>query len=129
MGQGNYDHPSYLTRQQVHLGLTTAGASGTSLITNYTNQMRLRNVVATVAVAGTSGTTGHKLDVFVGTSSVGTITLGTSAVQATGTSGDLNTIVPIGSPVFTKNGTDATGTARVVMELHTDPSATWVGNG
>lgn len=127
MPQGNYDHPSYLTRTQVVLGNTTAGASGTSLVTNFTNQMRLRNVMATVVTAGTTSGSASKVDIFVGTASVGTITLSTNTANSTGTTGDLNTIVAAATQVFVKNGTDATAVARIVAEMHVDPSATWLG--
>lgn len=126
MAQGNYDHSSYLTRVATPLHVTTAGNGGTSGIKTFPMAMRLRNVAATVRVAGTSAGTGHKVDIFVGTSSVGTIALNTLAIGVQGTSGDLNTLVPVGTKVYTVNGTDATGTADVVAEMHVDPSTgTW----
>ena len=51
---GAYDNPSYLTRQQIVLGQTTAGANGTSLITSLspTSGVRVRNASAIVVTAG-----------------------------------------------------------------------------
>lgn len=60
MAQGPLDHPSYLTRQTILLGKTTAGAStiqytgthGGSLVFPF--DIRVRNVVASVDVTGTA---------------------------------------------------------------------------
>ncbi len=125
MAKGNYDHPAYLARLAV--GVTsTAGASGTSGQISFPSAMVLRNVAATVRTAGTSAGTGHKVDIFVGTASVGTIALNTLTAGQNGTSGDLNTLVPAGTTVALKNGTDATGVTHVVMEMHVDPTTgTW----
>lgn len=122
---GPYDHPAYLARLAV--GVTsTAGASGTSGQITFPSAMRLRNCCATVRTAGTSATTGNKVDIFVGTASVGTVALGTGAAGTNGTSGDLNTLVPAGTTVALKNGTDATGVAHVLMEMHIDSTTgTW----
>lgn len=146
MGQGNYDHPSYLARQQVTLGRTTAGANGTSGVRAFTNNERLRNVVAVVGTAGTSATSGNQIiigcvgtctqfgttgvgTVGTATTTLGTIVLGTSTALSFATSGDLNVCINAGSVVYLKNGTDATGVAEVTGEMHVDPLGTWVGNG
>lgn len=146
MGQGNYDHPSYLARQQVSIGKTTAGANGTSGQRSYTNNQRLRNVSAAVITAGTSATTGNQIiigcvgtctqfgttgvgTVGTATTTLGTIVLGTSAANVIATSGDLNTCLNAGALLYLKNGTDATGVAEVTGEMHVDPLGTWVGNG
>lgn len=121
MATGNYDHPAYLARMAVGI-TTTAGASGTSGQISFPSAMRLRNVSVTARVAGTSATTGHKVDLFVGTASVGTLALNTQAAGYVGTMGDLNTLVPVGTVIATKNGTDATGTCHVLMEMHIDPT-------
>lgn len=128
MGQGNYDHPSYLTRQQIVLGQTVAGANGTSLQTIFNSQMRIRNVSGCVTVAGTVGTNVRDI-IFSGTTALGTITYGTNGVNigATGTSGDLNATIPVGTVLAVKNGADATGVTQVVLEAYLDESATWTG--
>ena len=126
MASGGYDHPAYLARQVVPLHVTVAGASGTSGTHAFPMAMRLRNVSAIVRVAGTSAGAGHKADVFVGTSSVGSIALNTLAAFVQSTSGDLNTLVPAGTKVYTVGGTDATGTCEVCAEMHVDATTgTW----
>ena len=125
MSQGNYDHPTYLTRQQLALGRTTAGAAGTSLQKAFTNDMRIRNVSALVITAGTATT--HNLTVRNGTTSVGLITLSTSTALTVTTSGDLNYLLPKGSVLNVLNGADATGVADVTVEAHTDAQSNWVG--
>lgn len=146
MGQGNYDHPSYLARQQVNLGRTTAGANGTSGARAFTNNERLRNVTAVIGTAGTSATTGNLLivgcvgtctqfsaagvgTVGTATTTLGSITLGTSTALSVATSGDLNVCLNAGAVLYLKNGTDATGVVEVTGEMHVDPLGTWVGNG
>lgn len=127
MGQGPYDHPSYLTRQALCLGLTTAGNGGTSLRKSFPNDMRIRNISATVQTAGTSASPGHALTVRNGTTSIGLLALGTATQNGTVTSGDLNFTLPKGSVLNFLNGTDATGVADVVVEAHLDPAGNWVG--
>lgn len=147
MGAGNYDHPSYLARQQVSLGRTTAGANGTSPNAKaFTNNQRLRNVTAVVGTAGTSATSGNQViigcvgtctqfgttgvgTVGTATTTLGTIVLGTSTANSVATSGDLNVCLNAGAVLYLKNGTDATGVAEVTAEMHVDPLGTWVGNG
>lgn len=125
MAQGNYDHPSYITRQLVPLGNTTAGANGTSCRTSFPIAMRIRNASVTVVTAGTSATTGNKVDIYNGTSSIGSVTLGTNTAGYVGTSGDLNSTLAVGTVLACKNGTDATGVANVMLEMHIDQSGTW----
>jgi hypothetical protein len=131
MAQGNYDHPSYLTRQQIHLGATTAAATGTSCRMAPISNLRIRNVLATVQTAGTftGGTAGFA--VYVNTTSLGTITLSTNLAGYTGSSGDLNTTLTAGTGNANQfyvicNG-DATLVARLTLEAYLDPSATWTG--
>lgn len=124
---GAYTHPSYLTRQQINLGKSTAGASGTSCyFSTPVSNFRVRNVAAIVQTAGTSVTTNTILN---GTTSIGTIVV-TSAAPAGSvfTSGDLNATVTSGTALSFKNGTDATCVVQVVAECYLDPSAVWTGN-
>lgn len=78
---------------------------------------RLTKVTAWVSTAGTAA--GHKLDVFVGTASVGTIALGTatagSKVQAT-----INTDVPAETSMSVKTGADIVGKADVTYSVEGD---------
>lgn len=125
MGQGNYDHPSYITRQQINLGNTTAGNGTVGIRFSPLSNLRVRNVSATVMTAGTSA--GHILTIKNGTTSVGSITLSTNTAGFVGTSGDLNTTVTAGTVLSVTNGTDATGVASVAAEAYLDPQATWTG--
>jgi hypothetical protein len=124
MAQGNYDHPSYLTRQQFLLGRTVAGAAGTNcyFATPASNWV-VRKVSAIVVTAGTSVTTNTILN---GTTSIGTIAV-TSAAAAGSvfTSADLNTLITAGTAISFKNGTDATCVVQVVAEANLDVAATW----
>lgn len=144
--QGNYDHPSYLTRQMIALDVSTAGANGTSATISFPVNMRLRTVASTVRVAGTSATSGNQAQLlYIGTSVQGynlspvvlttsttTATLGvanngTSTAVSVNTSSDLNALLIAGGVLAVKNGTDATGTCKCVLEMYLDPSATWTG--
>jgi hypothetical protein len=149
MGQGNYDHASYLTRQVVSL-TSTAGASGTSGYKSFISDMRIRKGAWTVRTAGTSsgagaeaflmcigtyvtgfatGLIGTALTTTTGTNTIGTIaTLGSSVAGISGTSTDFNFRVVAGSVLAIKGGTDATSVVDVSLEAYLDPEATWTGN-
>lgn len=135
MGQGPYDHPSYLARQQICLGRTTAGAAGTSILYTFPSAMRLRTVTCGVITAGTVVGTGAGLgaagiSLLNGTAIVsGTLSLSTNAKGVFATSGDLNYTVPAGGTLAVVNGTDATFVGIVNLEAHLDPGASWTGNG
>lgn len=146
--QGNYDHPSYLTRQQIDLGVTTAGNAGTSQGKAFISDMRIRKAIATVRTAGTSsgagnavsllcigtyvsgyatGLIGTALTTSSGTNTLATIALGSSAAYTTTTSTDMDVKIQAGAVLVLKNGTDATGVAQVTVESYIDPGATWTG--
>lgn len=146
--QGNYDHPSYLTRQAIGLGVTTAGASGTSAGRSFISDMRLRKASACVRVAGTSAAGGNAVSILcvgtylsgyatgligtalttnTGTNTLATIALGSSTAYSVTTSTDMDVNIKAGAVLLLKNGTDATGTADITLEAYLDPSATWTG--
>lgn len=147
MGQDNYNHPSYLTRQQIAMANTIATASGTSAHRAFLSNMRLRAWNATIVTAGTIGTNVAAILQAVGTNilqitstavttSTGTVNLGTAAFSTNGTGigfgasvADQNCILPAGTVVSVKNGLDATAVTAVTLEAYLDPSATWTGNG
>lgn len=128
MAQGNYDHPSYLTRQLLAF-LTAAGANGTSGSISLPWDVRIHQLSVVVATAGTSSGAGNQVFVLNGTSTVGSpIVLGSGTAGTTGTSGDLNTKITAGSLISLKNGTDATGVVRAVLEYNIAPdTGTWLG--
>lgn len=130
MGQGNYDHPSYLTRQQIVFGRTTAGAGGTSIRCTFPSAMRLRSVSCMVVTAGTVGTAAAAGIVIQqdGTAK-GTIALTTNVAGVVGTVGSLNVTIPANGTLSFVNGTDATFVGYVSAEMHLDPGATWTGEG
>jgi len=136
MGAGNYDHPSYITRQNLFLGRTTAGAGGTSILYTPITAMRIRTLTAGVITAGTVvgtgvGAAGPCVSVQVNGSLVagGTVALSTNAKGVFGTTADLNYACPAGGTLSIVNGTDATLVATVQLEYHNDPVGTWLGNG
>lgn len=138
---GAYDNPSYLTRQQVSLGKTVAGANGTGLIKAWpVSNVRLRNVASIITVIGTSAGAGNDTILYcigtctqysaagvgtqgTGTTALSTFTNGTSSVGSVSTSGDLNVTINQGSLLIAKNGTDASGSVDLVAELHIDPNS------
>jgi hypothetical protein len=129
MATGPYTDPSFLVRQQIVLGPVTAAASGTSChIAFPASNMRIRNVAATVAVAGTIGTNVAAI-IFAGTSAIATCAFGTAGntIGATVNSGDANATVAAGTVLSVKNGLDATATTRVVIEAHIDPASSFTG--
>lgn len=122
MAQGAYDHPTYLTRQMLMLGRTTAGANGTSCQVAFPSAMRIRNVAVMVITAGTSTDT---VTIQNGTTSIGNIVLGTGAALTTATSSDLNSTLAVGTSLNIKNGTDATRVIQVTAEAHLDQGASF----
>ena len=130
MPSGKYDHPTFLTRQAFVM-LTTAGANGTSATMTLPWDINVHQMRATVVTAGTSATTGHQVFLLSGTTSVtnSSIALNTLTAGQGGTTGDLATKITAGTLISLKNGTDATGVARVVLEWNQSPdTATWLGN-
>lgn len=146
--QGNYDHPSYLTRQAVDLDVVLAGASGTSAAVSFISDMRLRAASATVRVAGTSSGSGAQANlIYIGTSyqgygtlggtntlstntttaTLGSIALGSSTANTSIAFADMNARLVAGGVLAIKNGTDATATCKIMLEMYLDPAATWTG--
>lgn len=123
---GTYDHPSYLTRQQVYLGLTVAGNASTSVYWGApASSVRVRKIALKPTVLTTAATT---CTVLVGTASVGAIAVTSALGTATYVvSSDLNATVPLGTMFSIKNGTDATGTFTVWAEMYLDPASDWTG--
>lgn len=132
------DHPSYLVRQRLELGVSTAGANTISSYTAVIFPMRVRGGVAYSIVAGTSATSGHQAQVlYYGTSvqgtttttttaTLGTVNLGTATAAPSFTEGpqnftDFNAYLEPNGYLALKNGTDATGTYKVSLEWYHDP--------
>lgn len=110
----SYDAPNYNVRDE-RFNAAVGGAASTEYAKFRMFQAaRLKRVHAIVTVAGT--TTGHALDVFHGTNSVGNIPLGLSAAGAIVRSAILNEIFPTLDQVSVKTRLDATGVADVIYE-------------
>ena len=125
MAQGNYDHPSYLTRQQIFLGRTVAGANGTSCQIGFpVSNMRIRTVGLNVVTAGTATDT---VTFQAGTSSIGSLVMPNPAANTVVVSTDLNFTLAQGTNFNVKNGADATRVVSVVLEAYIDPASTWTG--
>ena len=143
MSQGNYDHPSYIARQQLHLGTTTVGASKTDqLFTPPASNVRIRACSALVNIAGTgaatvalfaigTGTTytSTSSSTFTTTSTIGTATLSTSAAgTVVAISTDANLTINSGGRLVSITGTDATVQSKIIAEAYVDPMSGWTGN-
>lgn len=113
-----YDSPDFnLKRERVHL--TTAGASAvTGKFTSFATLL-LKRMKANVITAGTSSGAGNKVDLYVGTASVATVTLGSSTADTVSSDVDLTAIAAVapGTVISFKNGTDATGVAGICLEF------------
>jgi|SRR6185312_5191112 len=138
MARGNPTHPSYLTRQRIALGVSTAGNATVSGGTPVLWDIQVRTAMASARVAGTA--TGHQAQLLcvgtfingttttTGTGTIGTVSLGTSAAYAVATSSDFQTKVLQGSTLLMKNGTDATGTYDLAAEVYISPdTGAWTG--
>jgi len=128
MAQGNYDHPTYLTRQILQFQGLAAGAAGTSGHQALPLNMRLRAAQVTIRTAGTVGTNVQAI-LFAGTLALGTGSFGTGG-QTIGQQvaiADMNATVTSGTVLSVKNGADATAITAVAVEAYVDPAATWTG--
>lgn len=115
-----YDHPNILVRRE-HSIIATAGATTAfGKIRNF-QAMRLNAAHATVITAGTNA--GHGYDVYSGTTSVGSISLGTSAAGSTASVDLSSTAVAAGDYMEIKSLVDATGVGEVVLEYQVDAQA------
>lgn len=143
---GNYDHPSYLTRQTIDL-VSTAGANSTSGGRAFLSDMRLRKVAVNVRTAGTTTGAGNSMNLMVigtyltgygtttpftlttntGTNTITTLVLGTNLANTVSTSTDMNLTLLAGAVLAIKNGADATGVAAVTVEAYVNPGSTWTG--
>ena len=78
-----YDHPAYLARQIAPVKLPATAASTSVLkFVAFTN-MRIKRIDAIVDIAGTADAAGY--DVLRGTSSLGSLGIGTGAAASLGT--------------------------------------------
>lgn len=113
-----FSEPNATVRREHFAGETTAGATTESCKFRSYQKMKLKNVHAVVTTAGTAA--GHKLDVFRGTTSVGTISLGTSVAGASASADSagpgMNLEFSALEQLSVKTGADIVGRAQVVYE-------------
>ena len=137
------DHPSYLTRQMLRMGKSTAGNGTISGYFSPPFNMRVRGAVATSITTSTTalfgvsllcyGTcvTGYNtttLTTSTTTATLGTIVTGTNTVAPSMVDGggvfsaDMDALVYKGSILALKNqSTDASGVLEVAVEWYHDP--------
>jgi len=117
-----YDHPNGIVRREA-LGQTEAGGGATTEYAKFSHfqKMKLKKAHAVVTTAGT--VTGHGFDVYNGTTSIGTIALGTSAALSGASSGALDSAVAALGQVSVKSLADATGKATIIYEYQVDNDA------
>lgn len=119
----SYDHPNHVITREAFF-LTVAGNAAKSARWSPYQKCVLKRVQAQVVTAGTSATTGNKLDIYHGTTSIGSITLGTSTASTIGTASLNETISGAGADqVYVQNGTDATGVSNVTYVFQVLPDA------
>jgi len=115
-----YSDPNNLVRREsAHItvaGATTEGAKFRSF-----QKMRLKKVHLAVITAGTS--TAHGYDVYHGTSSIGTILVGTAAAGTVKHSALLNEVCDTMEQVSVKSLADVVGVAQVVHEYEVLPDS------
>lgn len=116
-----YDDPDFSIRREYFAGEAGGGATTEYGKFRSFQAARLKAVHAVVTTAGTATT--HKLDVYHGTSSIGSIALSTAAAGVTATSGALNAALAALDQVSVKTGADAVGKAHVVFEYEVTADA------
>jgi len=118
----SYDSPDYLIRREQSMAPTTAGATTEGAKFRSFQAMKLKKVHAAVITAGTHAD--HGYDVYVnGTTSVGTISLGTAAAKALASSALLDLNVATMDQVSVKSLADVVGVAQIVYEFEVRPDA------
>lgn len=115
-----YLHPTHSVRRE-QFGTTSAGATTESCKFRAFLKMRLKKVHVAVVTAGTNA--GHGYDIYHGTTSIGTIALGTAAANTVGHSALLDELVESMEQVSVKSLVDATGVAHVVYEFQSTADA------
>ena len=124
--QGEYNHATYLTRQQLVLPNTTASANATNTEAVFpVSAMRIR------AVALRALTTASLSSTYLfqaGTASVGQIIITTATVGQVLVSTDLNATLAQGTAFCIKNSADTASSFAVVAEAHIDPASVFTGS-
>lgn len=115
-----YDDPDFQIRREKD-AITVAGATTEGAKFRMFQAARLKKVHAAVITAGTS--TAHGYNVFHGTTSIGSITLGTSTAGAYASSALLNEAVGPMEQLSVKSLADVVGVAHIVYEYEVSSDA------
>lgn len=116
-----YDAPDYTITRTHCPGEAGGGATTVYGKFNQYSACKLKAVHFRVTTAGTATT--HRFDVYIGTSSVGSAALSTSAAGVT-SSVSIGSAVTSLQAIEVKSGADAAGKAVVLYEYELTPGAT-----
>jgi hypothetical protein len=116
-----YAAPNFTVRREYAAPPLTAGATTEGAKFRSFQAAKLKAVHVTVITAGT--VTGHGYDVYHGTSSIGTIAVGTATAGSVKHSATLNEVLASMDQVSVKSLADATGVAQVVYEYDVTPDS------
>ncbi len=108
-----YDDPDFQIRRERD-AITVAGATTEGAKFRLFQAARLKKVHAAVITAGTS--TAHGYDVYHGTTSIGTIAVGTSTAGSVAHSALLNETIASMDQMSVKSLADVVGVAHIVYE-------------
>lgn len=117
-----YDSPNQVVRREQAMPPTTAGATTEGAKFRQFQEFKLKKVHAAVITAGTAA--GHGYDVYRGTTSVGTIALGTNGTNVAASSALLDLVYTSFQQLSVKSLADATGVAQIVYEYEMTPTGT-----
>jgi hypothetical protein len=117
-----YDHPTYTVRQVAPIKLPATAASTTvSKFVAFTD-IKVKSINAMVQIAGTTGSAGY--DILNGTTSVGAITVGTTAAATMLSAVTTDITLASGGYIdFKTKAASATGAAEAYVEFEIIPGA------
>lgn len=117
-----YDSPNFEVRREIAQAGIAGVASGAMAKFLVFQKTKLKKVHALITTAGTNAAAGF--DIYVGTSSVGAITIGTDTAGVTKSSALLNASVPAMGVIELRGKADsATAVVSVVIEHEVEPDA------
>lgn len=118
-----YDSANSVVRRELATGNITGVAGATMNKFLFYQKATLKQVHALVATAGTNASAG--VDIYVGTTSVGAITVGTNTAGSTASSGTLNAAIPaLGMVDVRGKANSATMVVSLAMEFDVAHDAT-----
>lgn len=119
----SYDDANSSTRREVSLPNVVGVASATMVRHLQFQKARLKKVHALVNVAGTNAAAG--VDIFIGTTSVGAVTVGTNTAGSTASSALIDSDIPaLGMVEIKGKANSATMNVSLILEEQVLPDAT-----